>query len=205
MPKVIASIDDGSKLDMRAAELMDKYGVECIFYIPVRWDQINTAKGRGGLSQQDFADLASRFEIGSHTINHPLLTRIDPELAQYEIRKSRQLLQEMTGQPINSFCPPRGYFDYRIKEMVADAGYQSMRTVRVGNVTTPIDPLETDTTVHVYNGRKEYQGRGWLSYARSKWREAQESPDGYFHLWLHSWEVERDGLWGELELFLGEL
>lgn len=198
--RVIASIDDGSKLDLQAAELMDKYGVQCIFYVPVRYTYVNHIKGREPLSDQDFKDLASRFEIGSHTITHPLLTRIDSDLAQYEIGHSRALLQEMTGQEINSFCYPRGYYSYQLKQFVEEAGYTSARTVQVGHLTEPQDPYLTHTTVHVGYNRKEYGGLPWLDYGLKMLREAKEN--SVYHLWGHSWELQVNRAWGDLEFLL---
>lgn len=50
----------------------------------------------------------------------------------------------------------------------------------------------------------------WLSLAKALFQKIQERETGnapnaarcHFHLWGHSWEVERYGMWGDLENFL---
>lgn len=198
--KVIASVDDGSHFDLRAAELMDKYGIECIFYIPVEYEMVNSAKYREALLPHEFLELASRYEIGSHTLSHSLLTRLEPEAARWEITRSREVLQEMTGQEINSFCYPRGYYSYQIKQWVEEAGYMSARTVQVGQLSPPEDPYLTHTTVHAGFDRKEYGGLSWFEYGCKMFARATEN--SLYHLWFHSWEIEKNNDWQDLETLL---
>ena len=42
----------------------------------------------------------------------------------------------------------------------------------------------------------------WSSIAISLFDYAIESKQPVFHLWGHSWEIDKYNLWGELELFL---
>ena len=65
-------------------------------------------------------------EFGAHTVNHPILTRVPPELARREIEESKQQLEDVIGRRVKGFCYPngeRGDFNDRIKEMVREAGY----------------------------------------------------------------------------------
>lgn len=208
------SCDDGSVYDLKFAKLLTKHELDGIFYIPVNWRDYLTSVGREPMSLDQFLDLASKFEIGSHTITHRHLTSLSVPEARKEIVDSRKALQDLTGQPINSFCYPRGYSHAKHREMVEEAGYTNARGVRVGRFTKSENPFNEDTTVHVYNGRKEYP-HGWLNYARNMLKMAKQAErinaensgetEIVYHLWLHGWEVERDNLWEELDTFLGEL
>ena len=51
---------------------------------------------------------ASGMEIGAHTVNHPILTNLDPEEARREIGRSRHALEEAIGAPVTLFAYPNG-------------------------------------------------------------------------------------------------
>ncbi len=48
------------------------------------------------------------FEIGAHTINHAILSRVAPEEARREIQESRAKIQAEIGFCSNTFCYPNG-------------------------------------------------------------------------------------------------
>ena len=63
--------------------------------------------------------------IGSHTHTHNALTQIEDEAAlRRELILPRQLIQKNLGYPPLSIAYPFGFYDERIKELSAEAGYQ---------------------------------------------------------------------------------
>lgn len=68
----------------------------------------------------------NNIEIGSHSLNHPILSRVGPEELAIEVSKSKFVLEEMLAVPIKTFCYPNSYpadiNDEVIKNVVA-AGY----------------------------------------------------------------------------------
>lgn len=191
------SFDDGSKYDLKIAELLKKYNLTGTFYIIV--DRVDTS---GNLSWKEIQGLKDQgFKIGSHTMSHPqdLKQLFDDEL-QYELQSSRGVLESVLGVKIDSFCYPRGRFDQRVKDRVIEAGYVYARGTGGIGKTEAEDKLNLPGTVHVFP-RKEYNGEHWISFAKRIYNKA-EREQGYFHLWGHSEEINRLGLWGELEEFL---
>lgn len=203
--KIKASFDDATIEDLKVANLMKKYGIETIFYWPVRPSYPNETNGRRSLNREQMDMLSKDFEIGSHTISHPLLTRIPADQAKIEITESKRMLADLFGQPINSFCYPRGYSNPQIQQMVVDAGYTSARSTLVGYVHDSENPFFEQTAVHVACDRKEYAGSDWLVYAIKLARIAREVPDSVYHLWGHSWEIEQRNDWEKLETLCQEL
>lgn len=59
------------------------------------WDQIQTMQ-RAGLA------------FGSHSLTHPVLSRVAPARMESELRKSKQVLEERIGQPVKDFAYPFG-------------------------------------------------------------------------------------------------
>jgi peptidoglycan/xylan/chitin deacetylase (PgdA/CDA1 family) len=73
-------------------------------------------------------DLANMgFEIGAHTVSHPILRELPDADAEREIRTSREQLQALTGQKVQMFAYPNGQpggdYDLRHVKMVKDAGF----------------------------------------------------------------------------------
>jgi peptidoglycan/xylan/chitin deacetylase (PgdA/CDA1 family) len=62
-------------------------------------------------------------EIGSHGLRHVALTEADDTRLSAETVRSRELLQELTGQQIRGFAYPWGYLDARVVKAVQAAGY----------------------------------------------------------------------------------
>jgi peptidoglycan/xylan/chitin deacetylase (PgdA/CDA1 family) len=58
--------------------------------------------------------------IGAHTVTHPVLSALTPEVAAHEIRRSKLDLQEILGAPVTSFAYPYGYRGAYTAQNVAD-------------------------------------------------------------------------------------
>lgn len=181
------SWDDGNIKDLYLAKLLQKYNLPGIFYIPSRCN----------LGEQDINTLvAGGFEIGGHTVSHPHdLKKLPSDELDREIRGNKTWLESFG--PVTKFCYPRGRYNDEVKDAVKSIGFESARTTKVGYITLPVDHFEMHTTVHAFN-RREYGGKSWWIYAMEKFMEAKRV-DGYFHLWGHSWEVDRNKDWDHLD------
>ncbi len=203
MIRVQASFDDGSIYDLRTADMVNSYGIDTTFYIPVNHARYLASKGIEALSPNDVKSIANNFTLGSHGVNHELLTRVSEAKQDQEILGSMLYWQEQ-GYEVTSFCPPRGYFDDSIKGKVAKAGYTSMRTVNVGALLPPDDPFETDVTVHIGYDREIYE-TDWLTYAKRKIDEAIElaesGQDVVYSCFGHSEEIHRYQQWDRVGEF----
>lgn len=62
-------------------------------------------------------------EIGSHTLTHANLSTLDETGRCQELFASRQALQTLTGQPIDSFAYPFGIYSDADVSVAKDAGY----------------------------------------------------------------------------------
>jgi peptidoglycan/xylan/chitin deacetylase (PgdA/CDA1 family) len=78
--------------------------------------------------------------FGSHTVTHPVLSRIPPDEAQREIVESKRDIESNLQMRIDSFAYPNGKpedYDEFIKQTLRDAGYRCAVTTRFG--TNQID------------------------------------------------------------------
>ena len=90
------------------------------------WDEVDAIRGLG-------------FSIGAHTINHPILSRVESEAAWGEIHGSKVAIEKKLGLPVRSFAYPNGGVDDYSPEtvgLVERAGFRCAVTTRRGLNTT---------------------------------------------------------------------
>jgi len=211
------SWDDGSPHDMRLAELLSQYNIASTFYIPK-----NNIEGIPVLPESDIRALSQEFEIGAHTIDHVRLNRLSHEEQEYQIKYSKEWLEDLIGKPIHGFCYPGGVYDRSSINAVKKSGFYYSRTTE--NFSNEIiDLYEMPTTLQLFNHKnyillsniiksknslsKVYKYHPiLLSNNFSKRFEyvlnyAIKSRLDYIHFWGHSWELEEYNQWGLLEDF----
>lgn len=203
--KILISVDDACDSDFRLARLLDKYGLDGIFYWPVDIQGLAIQKGWKPLTPIHEAFIARNFEIGSHTISHRYLTQIPYDEAAGEIKDSKKMLENKYEQNITKFCYPRGYTNPKLCKAVKDAGYSSARTTAIGFIGEPENPYNAGTAVHMgCPVRPEYEGTNWMEYGLKLFKEAKEK-DLDFEAWCHSWEINRYNEWDNVDKFLKEI
>lgn len=211
--RITTSWDDGHPKDLKLAELLAKYEIPATFYLPIKNPE------RRVMKDKEIRKLAKNFEIGSHSLNHKILTELSLEEAKKEIAEGKKRLENIIGYEVESFAYPSGKYNQEIKQLVGFSGFKYARTVSMF-ATSVGDKLLAPTTVHAYNHHSlRYLQHGayrrlFYSLARSgnlslDWRVlAKASFDwclvngGVYHLWGHSWEIEENNDWVRLEKIL---
>lgn len=216
------SWDDGDKLDCKLAALLDRYGCKATLYICPKTCT---------LSQDQIRELTARHEIGAHSMAHPHLSAIPQAEARKEIAGSKRWVEEIIHQECRVFCYPFGDENADVRSLVREEGFVGARTVEQLNWNMG-DPFGMPTTLQVYPypWRRRWTRRqhlldpldrlrflyptlktlhlplraytGWLALAKALFIHTQKTGKPFFHLWGHSWEVERYRMWGSLERFL---
>ncbi len=213
------SWDDGHPLDLRLAELLGRYDCPSTFYVPN-----SNLEGLPVLSASEIRELLSMgFEIGSHTLDHCYLTSVEPLVAAAQINNGKRLLEDIIGQSVDGFCYPGGRYAPEHVNMVRSAGFAYARTTENFRLDSGMDPFRIPVTIQCYSHTRIVYMRNFANYGGwgTRWRPvrtfvgrgtflarlkrgldlAYES-GGVFHLWGHSWELERMNLWSTLDAFL---
>lgn len=101
-----------------------------------------TMLGWGGrLDAEDAAKLVQRgWEIGSHTMTHPVLTNVDDRTLEEELATSKVELERIIGRPCTAVSYPTGRCDARVVRAAASAGYEAGAAVE-GATDMPPGPL----------------------------------------------------------------
>lgn len=203
------------------ADLLAKYDLTGTFYVPME-------TGRPVMTPAQVRELSDAFEVGAHTIHHVVLTDVPEQTAESEIRESKQRLEEWTGRSCEVFCFPRGRFHRRHLAMVQRAGFRCARTVELLStgfprtaagvylIPTTVQACPHSWATYAKNSAKRLalknlvslavhvRSTNWAGTAHSMLQMVAQS-GGVFHLWGHSWEIEDQQQWPELESIFREM
>ncbi len=207
---VTTSWDDGHILDLKLSRLLLKYNLKGTFYISPKNQEF---KKNELLGISDLQNLNNKFEIGAHTLTHPTLTKISLENAAEEISLSRQYLQNILKKEVVSFCYPKGIYNEQIVNLVKVKKFLLARTTKRYSTEISKNPYLLDTTLNVYNHLSDelkilkfskynipvfLKNQQWNNLAINMFNNVQKN-GGVFHLWGHSWEIEKFHFWNKLE------
>src|SRR6202022_1886587 len=72
------------------------------------------------------------FMVGSHTVDHPFLTRCPPYEAVRQMRENKSWLERVTNRPCNTIAYPSGDYNTEILGACPELGFSR------GYATTPL-------------------------------------------------------------------
>lgn len=217
--RLTISIDDGHPLDLRMADLLDQYGMQATFYVPIANDE-----GPPVMDAPQMRTLSQRFEIGSHTLSHQFLARVNESSAWHQIADGKSALEDCLGQRVQGFCYPGGRYRRVHVRQVRAAGFAYARTTHNLHIDRGSKRFELPTTAQFYPHSRGVWIRNFLS--QGHWYERvmplrtavsetdwlvrlyrllalAQASGSVFHLWAHSLDLERLQLWEAFERFLG--
>jgi len=79
--------------------------------------------------------------FGGHGHDHAILTYLDNENLDYNLREPRRILEEASGAPVVDLAYPNGDLDERVVARAAAAGYVRAYTTQVGLARPETPPL----------------------------------------------------------------
>ena len=123
------------------------------------------------MSEQELLDLSSShlFEVGAHTVSHPLLSAQSLEEQRREISDSRSILEDLTRLPVRAFSYPfggRDAFSRTTINLVEQAGYTFACTGLSGRVSRRLPLLRLPLLTLPRNFVRNWQRAefaNWLS------------------------------------------
>ena len=130
------------------------------------------------------------------------------------------------------FCYPKGRFNKEIRDLVEKAGFLGAKTIKNFQTQLPDDFFEFGTTCQIYpfplqkNNSNHYyllpclfdlfqqnfrqilklklppnSFFSWINLSKNLFDYVLKNGN-IFHLWGHSWEIEKYGMWQDLEEIL---
>jgi peptidoglycan/xylan/chitin deacetylase (PgdA/CDA1 family) len=131
---VVFTFDDGYVSTRRAARILAHHGYPGTVFVvtgfvggdrPMSWFGVDTEPPERmcSLGWDELAELREAgWEVGSHTVTHPLLTSLDESTLERELTTSRAEIEARLGDCI-SLAYPYGAADARVADAAHRAGY----------------------------------------------------------------------------------
>jgi peptidoglycan/xylan/chitin deacetylase (PgdA/CDA1 family) len=151
----IAAIKQYPDATLRTAveRLPDQLGVavpaDAFEGVYLEWDEVVEMAGDG-------------VSFGAHTVDHPILTRLESEAARAQVFESRDRIRDVLGRPVEAFAYPNGLWgdiDAGVVGIVQEAGFRAGFTLIPGPARAAEvrrAPLEIR---RVYVGNKDHISR----------------------------------------------
>jgi peptidoglycan/xylan/chitin deacetylase (PgdA/CDA1 family) len=131
--RFVVTFDDGYVDTLtHAVPVLERFGFTATVFVVTglvggtnRWDE-GVAPAAPLMTWDQLSELLRRgFDVGSHTVTHPRLTRLPPGAARHELEESRRTLRERLGIDARTFCYPWGDWAPWVRDLVAEAGYRA--------------------------------------------------------------------------------
>ena len=216
---VTTSWDDDDRAGLKVAELLTTLGLRGTFYVPT-WRLEQDSR----FSASDLRTLfEAGFEIGAHSVSHPLLDELDAKELKHEIGECKKVLEQILAAEVPMFCYPKGRFNAQVESALRLAGYKGARTTQMLTSGIDFDRFAVPTTIQAYpHARSNYvrnlirQGalpvlfnalpdlirfKDWLQLGKTAFDRVLRH-GGMWHLYGHPWEIEKLGLWEQLKEML---
>lgn len=119
----VLTFDDGYRsVFSQAFPVMKRYGMSATVFLTVGGEpaeprpggRMPTLNGSEMLSWAEVTEMRDAgIRFGAHTLTHPDLTRLGTESVEYEIVRSKEIIESVLGEPVRSFAYPYGRYDER--------------------------------------------------------------------------------------------
>jgi peptidoglycan/xylan/chitin deacetylase (PgdA/CDA1 family) len=151
--KVAFTFDDGYEdFYLNAFPILQSYGFTAYIFVVTGyigkyngWDY-----GWGGIKKRHLSweqirklSLAG-FGFGSHTVNQPDLTKIPKQFVEYELKNSKETLENRLGKRIDFLSYPFGRYNQYVQQVAEKLGYKGAYTLCSNSKTHGCDPLAQD-------------------------------------------------------------
>lgn len=145
----VLTFDDGFRdFYTQAYPILQKYGFGATVFLPTGFidDEGLKIKDKEHLGWREVRELhKDGITFGSHTVTHPKLNLLKKEDIVYEIRQSRETIEDKLGESIESFSCPYAFpgedkrFTRFLKETLQECGYRYGVSTRIGTTTKDDD------------------------------------------------------------------
>lgn len=144
----VMTFDDGYQNNYtRAFPIMREFGFKgTIFLISAYCEKSwpgdgSSLEARPMLSWSEIKEMHKYgIEFGAHTSTHPDLTRIPIGQAEWEVRQSKEAIQDRLGTEVTTFAYPYGRLNAIVRE-IARGQFRAACSTRLGRVEVADDPF----------------------------------------------------------------
>ena len=196
------SFDDGVVQDIRAVEILNRYGLKGTFNLNSSYLGLPGISERNGnkienskVKACDIKNIYAGHEIAVHTLTHPNLLDIDDDNVAYQVEQDRIVLSNLAGYDVVGMAYPYGTVDDRVADIIKNrTGVRYSRTVKsVGFFEKQEDLYKLNPSIHF--GAEELFSLG------EKFLSLKPEKPTVFYIWGHTYELDYLISWEKFEEF----
>lgn len=121
LPKIVITFDDGEMNNYEEAwPVLKMCKFPAYFFVTVSRIGKMGYMGWKELNELCYAGMT----IGSHGLNHEILTGLSPQQLKRELLDSRNALEQNLRIKIQDFSVPRGFYDEKVIDTAKESGYE---------------------------------------------------------------------------------
>ena len=202
---VTFSFDDGVTQDIRAIEILDKYGLKGTFNLnsakfgvknPYEWK--GKTVERTVIEPWQVKDLYKNHEVAVHTLSHPNLTTLADSCVTWQVEEDRKVLEKLSGQTIRCMAYPCGGVnnDDRVAKVIKET-----TLIRKARTITSSYSFDLQENLLRFNPTT-HTGDEKLFELAEKFLALDTDEPKLFYIWGHTFEFDdEDGKWERFEEF----
>jgi len=140
--RVVITFDDGFRdFYTHAFPILAEYNFKATMFIVsgLTANETVRADGKEYMTWSEVREIhAHGIQIGSHTVNHPELYKLSPKEVEYEVRQSKETIEDELGEAIQSFAYPYAFpeddkkFTSHLQELLQTHGYENGVSTIIG-------------------------------------------------------------------------
>lgn len=133
--RVVITFDDGFRsFYMHAFPILAEYHFKATMFIVsgLTGNQTVRVDGKDYMTWNEVREIRARgMQVGSHTVNHPELYKLSPKDMEYEVRQSKETIEDELGEAVRSFSYPDAFpehdkkFISHLQELLQTHGYEN--------------------------------------------------------------------------------
>lgn len=197
------SFDDGVVQDIKAIEILNKYGLKATFNLNSGHLDKTITHSNGmtveRVQEKDVRKIYDGHEVAVHTINHPNLTQLSKEEIIYQVEEDRKVLSELCGYNVIGMAYPCGGVnnDERVAQIIKNnTGVKYSRTI------TSTNNFDLQDELYRFNPSVYYVHKEDLFNLAKRFIEMNTKTPKLFYIWGHTYEMDGDRInFNEFEEF----
>ena len=197
------SFDDGVLQDIRAIEIMDKYGLKGTFNLNsalignvrelvTRGYTVNHSK----VAPKDVKEVYKNHEVAAHTVGHFNLTTLPDSCVVWQVEEDRKMLEGLTGKTVRCMAYPCGGVnnDARVANII-----KNETKIRFARTITSSYSFDLQENLLRFHPTLHFRDEKLFALAEEFLALDTDEPK-LFYIWGHTYELDaEDGAWERFE------
>lgn len=197
------SFDDGVTQDIRAIEILDKYGLKATFNLNSGKFGTNSPYEPNGkvvdrrlIEPTQVKELYKNHEVAAHTVGHFNLTHLPDSCVAWQVERDREMLEVLIGKEVRCMAYPCGGVnnDERVANVI-----RNETEIRFARTITSSYSFDMQNNLLRFNPTAHFRDERIFELAE-QFLALETNECKLFYIWGHTYELDaEDDAWERFE------